>query len=267
MLDTILFILEWLRNILLGIAVYFGVCSTKELFKLNAVDKKEKNGAKEKDGKEGEDNKEEKTDKDMLEIKRFVFAALTIAVAFLAIGFIIENFYGLLDPGFKPASVIMFSISYLLGIIAFSYFWYRSAKFHKLRVIDSLFFSGVFAAILLWIYYLFRASIINSAGSLSLLGKIVYLVHPFAVSLIFLLTLIIHPAHKANVIRTPLWYLSSGVFAYFLGYMVMIYAFIRSAPRLIAILYTVLFLLSAMYFALGFFAASKKFGQSNQKSD
>ena len=255
MLDTILFILEWLRNILLGIAVYFGVCSTKELFKLNADTKKGKDGAKEKD------SKKEKAGKGILDIKRFVFAALTLTVAFLALGFIIENFYGLLDPGFKALSVILFSISYLLGIIAFSYFWHHSAKFHKLQVIDSLFFSGVFAAILLWIYYLFRASIINSAGSLSLLGKIVYLIHPFAVSLIFLLTLIIHPAHKANVIRTPLWYLSSGVFAYFLGYMVMIYAFIRSAPRLIAILYTMLFLLSAMYFALGFYAASKKFGK------
>jgi glucan phosphoethanolaminetransferase (alkaline phosphatase superfamily) len=95
--------------------------------------------------------------------------------------------------------------------------------------------------------------------------RIILFLHPLAVALIFLLTLIIHPARQAKVIRTPLWYVSSGVFLYFIGYMIMAYSFIKPVAKLIPLLYTILLFLSSVYFALGLFAASRKFGKKEQK--
>jgi glucan phosphoethanolaminetransferase (alkaline phosphatase superfamily) len=117
--------------------------------------------------------------------------------------------------------------------------------------------------VLIWIYYLFRSTIIAHPVLAANQG-IIFFLHPLAVALIFLLTLIIHPAHKAKVIRTPLWYVSSGVFLYFLGYMIMAYSFIKPVAKLIPLLYTTLLFLSSAYFALGLFAASKKFGESEK---
>jgi hypothetical protein len=237
-LQTILLIIEWLRNILLGIALFFGIQTIKKLFQTDS-----KNG--------------------IIGMKRIVFTLITIAFAFLMLGFIIENMQGVtsISRHSTTLSIIFFSISYLLLIFAFAYFWYDSSRFHLLHVSEPVFFAGVTAGVLIWIYYLFRSTFLAHPVLASNQG-IIFFLHPLAVALIFLLTLIIHPAHKAKVIRTPLWYISSGIFMYFLGYMIMAYSFIKPVAKLIPLLYTILLFLSSAYFALGLFAASRKFGSS-----
>jgi len=239
-MQTILLIIEWLRNILLGIALFFGIQTIKKLFKT--------------------DSKNE-----IIGMKRIVFTLITIALAFLTLGFIIENTQGVMSISRHSTipSIILFFLSYLLLIFAFAYFWHDSSRFHKLHFSEPIFFLGVTAGVLIWIYYLFRSTIIAHPVLAANQG-IIFFLHPLAVALIFLLTLIIHPAHKAKVIRTPLWYVSSGVFLYFLGYMIMAYSFIKPVAKLIPLLYTTLLFLSSAYFALGLFAASKKFGESEK---
>jgi hypothetical protein len=181
------------------------------------------------------------------------------------IAFIIENTGGVIDKNFTPAGTIFFSLAYILLLIAFAYFWHDSSRFHRLHISEPIFFLGVFAGVMLWLYYMMRITVQANAAGLSLLNKIILFIHPLVVTIIFLLTLIIHPAHKAKVIRTPLWYISSGVFLYFIGYNIMAYSFVRPAAKLIPLLYTILLFLSAVYFTLGFFVASRKFGKPKEK--
>lgn len=235
-LQTILFIIEWLRNILLAIALLFGVRTIKALFKTDSKNQ-------------------------IIGMKRIVFTLIASGLSFFLIALLIENFGGVIDKRFTPASIALFSIAYLLLLVAFAYFWHDSSKYHMLHISEPVFFLGVSAGVMLWMYYLFRIAMQANAAGFSLMDKFVFIIHPLAVAMIFLLTLIIHPAHKAKVIRTPLWYISSGIFLYFIGYMIMTYSFIRPVARLIPLFYTILFFLSAAYFTLGFFAASRKFGK------
>jgi hypothetical protein len=74
------------------------------------------------------------------------------------LGFIIENMQGVMSISRNSTtlSIILFSLSYLLLIFAFAYFWYDSSRFHKLHFSEPIFFLGVTAGALIWIYYLFR---------------------------------------------------------------------------------------------------------------
>ncbi len=239
-LQTILLIIEWLRNLLLIIALFYGIKAIKALFSADSKN-------------------------DIIGMKRVVFTLITAGIAFLLLAFIIENFNGVINKSFTQAGIAFFSLAYILLLIAFAYFWHDSSRFHRLHISEPIFFLGVFAGVMLWLYYMMRISVQANAAGLSLLNKIIFFIHPLAVAIIFLLTLIIHPAHKAKVIRTPLWYISSGVFLYFIGYNIMAYSFVRPAARLIPLLYTILLFLSAVYFTLGFFVASRKFGKADEQ--
>jgi len=240
-LQTVLLVIEWLRNLLLCLALYFGVKATLNILQGNFEDK-------------------------VMQIKKPVFVLLISGILLLTIAMIIENAQGILDKNFTTASIILFSVSYALLIIAFGYLWFHSSKLHKLHIADLTFFLGVIAAVLIWVYYLLRSTIAIHSASLSLLNKIVFFYHPIAVALIFLLTLRIHPIHKAKIIQTPIWYVSCGIFTYFLGYMMLAYSFIKPPAKLIPLLYSLFFLISAGYFVLGFLIANKKFGNDLQKS-
>jgi len=238
-LQTILLVIEWLRNILLIIALFYAIKTIKALFKADSKN-------------------------DIIGMKRVVFTLIAAGIAFLLLAFIIENFSGVINKSFTLAGIVFFSLAYILLLIAFAYFWHDSSRFHRLHISEPIFFLGVFAGVMLWLYYMMRITVQANAAGLSLLNKIIFFIHPLAVAIIFLLTLIIHPAHKAKVIRTPLWYISSGVFLYFIGYNIMAYSFVRPAAKLIPLLYTMLLFLSAVYFTLGFFVASRKFGSSKE---
>jgi hypothetical protein len=236
-LPAILLIIEWLRNLLLIIALLYGIKTIKALFKADSKD-------------------------EILGMKKIVFTLIAEGIAFLLLGFVIENSHGTIDKNFTLAGVVLFSTAYALLLIAFIYFWHDSSRFHLLHISEPIFFLGVSAGVMLWLYYMIRITVEANAAGLSLLNKIILFIHPLAVAIIFLLTLIINPAHKAKVIRTPLWYISSGVFLYFIGYNIMFYSFVRPVAKLIPLLYTILLFLSAAYFTLGFFVASRKFGKT-----
>lgn len=239
-LPTILLIIEWLRNLLLVIALLYAIKTVKALFKTDSKNK-------------------------VIGMKRIVFTLVAGGIAFLLLGLVAENFHGIIDKNFTLAGIVLFSIAYILLLMAFIYFWHDSSRFHLLNISEPIFFLGVCAGVMLWLYYIIRITLEANAGGMPLLNKVIYFIHPLAVSIIFLLTMIIHPAHKAKVIRTPLWYISSGVFLYFLGYNIMIYSFVKPVARLIPLLYTVLLFLSAAYFTLGFFVASRKFKLVSKK--
>jgi hypothetical protein len=239
-LQTAQLILEWVRNLILVFGVVLGVQVTIKLF-------------------------EKQTTEKMMDIKKIVFLLLTIAFAFMALGFITENISGVVNHDFSLFGAICFSLAYICCIIAFSYFWHQSSRFHKLHLSEPIFFIGVVAAVMLWDYYLMRLSIGIILTTPSLLNKLIFLIHPLAVSLIFLLTLIIHPTHQAKVIRTPIWYLSGGVFFYFIAYMMLTYSFLKPTGKVLPFVYSILFIISSAYFAIGFYAAKKKYADDVKK--
>ena len=203
-LQTILIIIEWLRNILLAIALLYGVKTIKALFKTDSKNQ-------------------------IIGMKRIVFTLIALGIAFLLIGFLVQNLTGGFVNNFSLVSAIFFTIAYLFLIAAFAYFWHDSSKYHKLHISEPVFFLGVSAGVMLWLYYFFRIVMISKIDTLY--ERTVLVAFPVAVAIIFLLTLIIHPAHKAKVIRTPLWYISSGVFMYFIAFNIMLYSLLRHVAR------------------------------------
>jgi len=124
---------------------------------------------------------------------------------------------------------------------------------------EPVFFIGVVSMVVIWLYYFFSQVLWPGTSGLPALNLYLTYFYPAAAAFLFFSTLIIHPMKHAKVIRTPLWYLSSGVFLNFLAEMMYVYTKWNLSMGFIEVLYTVLFMFSAMYFMLGFYAAYKKF--------
>src|SRR3989338_5671276 len=70
---------------------------------------------------------------EIMHIKKQVFMLFTVGLGFLAIAFTIDNIYQFLKiESMYLTSNFFFSISYILFIAAFAYFWYKSKRLHKL---------------------------------------------------------------------------------------------------------------------------------------
>ena len=223
----------WLNIVLLAIASYLSIVAVKHLFSRMHPH-------------------------EIMRVKRVVFSLLSVAVLLLTLA-------NLVNVAFRFVAVawwldnVLFIASYLCFAAAFGYFWYSTAKMHQLHIKEPIFMLGVVCGVFIWLYYLFVLSIIPGVEGADLGSKILAYSPPVLVSLMFVLTLVVHPRMKANIIRTPLWYISSGVFMYFIAYMIREYYVWNSTYSFIPVLYAVLLLLSSFYFALGFFAAKKKF--------
>jgi hypothetical protein len=113
--------------------------------------------------------------------------------------------------------------------------------------------------VFIWLYYLFVLSINPGASGAGLGSRLLAYSPPILVSLMFLLTLVVHPRMKAKIIRTPLWYISSGIFTYFIAYMIREYYVWNATYTFIPVVYAALMLISSFYLCLGFFAAKRKF--------
>ncbi len=234
-------ITKWLDTILLFVALFFSITATKHLFTKNYRE-------------------------EIMHIKKIVFLLFTTGLGFLGIAFTIDDIYQFLGkPVFSLPANIFFSISYVFFILAFAYFWSKSERFHNLPQKELLFFLSVIFIVSIWLYYLFVGLIIPKIPNLPLLNKLFVFFNPLAVSSIFIFTLVVHPRLKAGVIRTPLWYLSCGIFVYFIGYMFLIYSYWYPKHRFIPIIYSVLFLFSLLYFLLGSFAAKRKFSSPHRR--
>jgi len=229
--------INWLRNIVLCIGLFFAASCVERLF---IGDFKSS----------------------IIHIKRPLFAWITLAFSFLALGFFTGEPLEFLHKGFLPrVSAVFFAASYIMFIIAFSFFWHHSSKMHRLHHKELFFFSAAISAVLIWLLFLFKTTLVPRLMIFPEFTRINLFLHPLAVSLMFLLTLRIHPTVKAKVMRTPILYVSSGVFLYFLGFMVLIHANFNQHLKFIPVLYSVLFFLSAVYFLIGFVVADKKYRQ------
>lgn len=196
----------------------------------------------------------------ILHIKKVVFSWLTAATAFLAIAFLINSIYTLfyIYAEYSFAD-IFFTLSYVSFAMGFGYFAHRVRELHKLHIKEPIFIISVACALFIWLYYLFRTIIIPASLLDPPLMKFLNYFYHIAVSVILILTLAVHPRMRSDIIRTPLWYITNGIFVYFLAFMFYSYASWTTAPMFLHAVYPVLFFLSACYLCLGFYAASRKY--------
>jgi uncharacterized membrane protein len=193
----------------------------------------------------------------IMQVKRNMFCFLAPAMVALSVAHITADVSAAIG-GRAYASDILFAIGYTLFAAGFAYLWMRSTELHKLHIKEPVFISGVLCGVFIWLYYLFVLSIIPSVAAQPFLTKLAAYFFPIIVALIFVMTLIVHPLMKAKLIRTPLWYVSSGVFAYFIGFMMYSYH-LWNVNEFLPLFSSALFLLSSLYFLLGFYAANRKY--------
>lgn len=232
---TIDFAIAWTHTAVMLLAAYFAIFSTRQFYL--------------------KDHK-----KEIMKVKKTAFTWLTIGISSMALAYLLQTtaksggFYR--TPGLAD---IFFVLSFATLAIGFDYFWYKTAKMHKLHIKEPIFIVGVVCGVFLWLYYLFVMAIIPNSAGQPIAVRALHFFYPVIVSLLFIFTLVIHPRLKAGVIRTPLWYISNGVFAYFIGYMMFTYYRWTGAGQYLTYMFSFLFLLSALYFLLGFYAAGKKY--------
>jgi hypothetical protein len=227
--------MSWLHIALLFASTFFAILTVKRLSKAKHMKK-------------------------MLEIKRDTFILLTPGIAALAIAYLYQNI--LLFTGeyiFPSGADIFFSAAYILFALGLAYFAFRAMNIHKIHIKDHIFSFAVLCAVFIWLYYMFVVVIIPRSTDLPFLTTLLDYAYPVLVSIIFLLTLIIQPLLRMKKIRTPLWYISSGIFVYFLGYMMYTHFLWTTSAISLPPVYTALFMLSSIYFLLGFVAAKRKY--------
>jgi uncharacterized membrane protein len=225
-----------IQVVVLALAVYFAGISLKSLFH----------------------KRHEKSE--IMLVKRHTFVWLTTGITALAVAFAFNNISHTLGYYAYPSLAdVFFALAYCSLAVGFNYFWYRSAKLHKLHAKEPVFIFGVVCGIFIWLYYLFRTSIIPASTGDGWARQVLNYYGPIMASVMFILTLVIHPRLKAGVIRTPLWYISSGVFVFFISAMMMYYERWNATYSFMPTVYSALFLVSSLYFLLGFYAAKKKY--------
>ncbi len=198
--------------------------------------------------------------KQIMLIKQKVFIMLIIAIATLTTGMMTRQTMELLGMQAMPSAADLFLVlSYASFAAAFAYFWSAVRKLHKLHPKDSVFMLGVTCGIIIWLYYLFQLSLIPRSISAGPYEKFLMFYYPLIVALMFLLTLRIHPTFRSGLIRTPLWYMSHGVFTHFLAFNMYAYSLWNTSYGFLTTIYTALYLISSIYFVIGFWAAKKKY--------
>ena len=189
-------------------------------------------------------------------IKKKVFPLLCWGMIFLFGGNWIRNmtrmFWG-------SDLLVMFSfigiwISYALFIAAFGYFWYATKEMHHISTRERWFFAGMVGLVIIWNAYLFQA-IIPTLSLTTTFGKIALIINPTLISVMFILTFAVHPRIKAGVVDSSLGYISSGVFVYFVGFILIQHTSETVIP---VIVLGILILISSAYYWLGFVVARKK---------
>ncbi|NQU79680.1 hypothetical protein HQ545_07985 [Candidatus Woesearchaeota archaeon] len=196
----------------------------------------------------------------IMQVKHVVFELMCAGVWLLAIGLLLLRIKQSFLSNIFPSIADMFLIfGYVCLVFALGYFWYHAGKMHKLHKRDMVFIFGTTCGVLLWLYFLFVVSIIPAVQGLPLLHRSLHYIYPVLTSLMFLFSLAIHPRMKAKLIRTPLWYLSSGVFAYFIGTMMIEYSRWNAVYGFMPVLYSSVFLIGSFYFLLGFVSAKRKY--------
>ena len=224
--------LEGIRSALLIIALFLGFKAAKALAQ------------------------DESTDRIHL-IKKNVFVWLMWGILFLVIANLGKNISLTLGTEFIWWDLFLI-IHYFFFLFAFAYFWKSSGQLHHLSSRERLFLMGVICLVLVGVVYLLTYIILPHPPE-NVFERILNWFYPVITSLLFIFTYAVRSRVRAKLIDRSLWYISNGVFFYFLGYLLYVYVHLgESEWSFLPIVYTGLFLLSAGYYLLGFLVAKKK---------
>ncbi len=191
-------------------------------------------------------------------IKKRMFPLLCWGVICLFLGNLIQVITQFEENGsLSNSGTIILWLSYVLFIFALGYFWYATKEMHHISTKERWFFAGVVGLVILWSAYLFIQIILPFASALTTLEKITSAISLILVSAMFILTFAIHPRIKAGVVDSSLGYISSGVFMYFLSFMLAQYG-LGKENIIIQFASTILILISSAYLWIGFVVARKK---------
>lgn len=201
------------------------------------------------------------THKDLLMIaKRRVFTMLSPAIIAMLAAFTAKYVYAL--PGCSrwiTAYDFFITISFILFIAALGYFWYEVRKLHQLHIKEPIFMFGVICGIFIFNYYLYVTALVPATAGKTGIANLLVLIYPVFISMMFILTLIIHPVLRAGIIRTPMWYISSAVFTYFLGFKMYYYHMYAKPSVFLPPFYSAMYVISAFTLCIGLEAALKKY--------
>lgn len=231
-MDAAIQVMAWVRLILLVLASAYGIKSVWVLFKTHKT-------------------------KPIYKIKKTTFCLLTSAVTLFALGILMLQIMELLrNTSFPSIADIPLVLSHALFIVAFVYFWLKTTKMDKLVLKEWIFFFAVCCAVALWLIFIFKTAVVSSGV---LFADILYWYYPIAASLMFLSTLVVNPRLKASIITTPLWYISSAVFLHFVAFIIHYYTLWNPISYFVPSIYSLIYVLSAGLFVIGFFTASKNY--------
>lgn len=191
-------------------------------------------------------------------IKKRIFPLLCWGIILLLSGNIFHNLRHTWGSSILSfLSTIFLWLSYILFIIGLGYFWYATKEMHHISTKERWFFAGMVGLVVMWNTHLLVKIIIPVLSAVTTLGKIVLVINPILISIMFILTFAVHPRIKAGVVDSSLGYISSGVFVYFLGFMLSQFS-LGKETMIILISSGILMLISSAYYWLGFVVARKK---------
>jgi len=192
------------------------------------------------------------------QIKRKVFVLLMWGIFFLVIG-LIGKYITLQQNKAYWFWEIFFVLYYLFFIIAFVYFWKASGKVHQMNFREKILFFGLICLVTVIKGWFFTTLILPANFKQTSLIQITSAAYPLIVSLLFLSTYVVHSRVRVKIIDRSLWYIASGIFVYFVAYLIYTYAYYsQSTFAYLPIIYNALFLISSSYYLLGFLVAKRK---------
>jgi|GEM_PF-2441176 len=191
-------------------------------------------------------------------IKRKVFLWLMWGTFFLMAGVLLHYLSLTFNYSWEWVE-LLFILHYFFFLVAFAYFWNSSGKFHQLNHRDRWFFLGFVVLVLMATTYLLWGVVLPGLDQVISIENILNVLYPLFLALILVLTYSVHARVKAGLIDRSLWYIANGVFIYFIGYYLYTFTnFKENAFTFLPVIYEGLFLLSSIYYLLGFAVARKK---------
>jgi hypothetical protein len=191
-------------------------------------------------------------------IKKKIFPLLCWGMIFLLGGNLAQSGTQFLENNLLLIlGTILIWLSYVLFIIGLGYFWYATKEIHHISTKERWFFAGVVGLVVIWNSYLFVKIIFPVLSMITTMGKIILIINPILITMMFILTFAVHPRIKAGVVDSSLGYISGGVFVYFLGFMLIQYTLITE-NIIIVMISGILIIISSAYYWLGFVVARKK---------
>ncbi len=195
----------------------------------------------------------------MMKFKGEIYLLLMIGILSLTIAYSMKHVYSYIFGETIPLiSDLFFVISYVTLIVGFVMFWVDTGNIRKFGKKEPLFMFGVVAMVVIWILYFFVKIMQPGINDGSVMNIYLHYFYPAAASFLFFSTLIIYPHYQAGHIKSPLYYMSAGVFMNFIAEMFYLYNQWNLPSKYMEYGYSIFFVISAFYFMIGFYAAYKK---------